>query len=142
MTILINNTFTTLGTDQLHCYLDATLVNDRLEIALQLKDNNNVQIAELKMHGTASNPFHIAATVVAAVGYYALCVLFSIAGAAFKVADEGYNNSKNATPNESNLFHLTNAYNALTTQTAALNAETKKVVISCAQKLVPLPTGH
>ena len=142
MSALIKKTYDGPEGKKFKCLVEANQVNEQIHLDVKITSENNETIAELKLQGTASNPFIIAGTVLTAVGYYGLCVGFGIAGAVFKVADEAYQKSKTANPNGTAFGHLQSGFNALWANQVALDGEAKKALISCGQKLVPLPTGR
>jgi hypothetical protein len=61
-----------------HCHADATLSDASIDLYVKVTDENKQLIAELKMQGTASNPFVILGSVLHALGHYGLCVGFKI----------------------------------------------------------------
>jgi hypothetical protein len=68
-----------------------------------------------------------------------LCIGFSIISSVYIAAEKEYRKSKEENPALNTTEHLKKGFDALDANKESLNADAKKAIVSCAQKLIPIP---
>ncbi|TPL14812.1 hypothetical protein FJ945_29795 [Mesorhizobium sp. B2-4-9] len=124
-----------------HCLLSSTMSEKEPELEFYLKITSledDQTLTEIRALGVVRNPLMLSGTILTALGYYGLCVGFSIIGAAVKLADAGYRRSKDDAPDEPLGCHLLNGFKHVVEKKADLRGEAAKAFVTCAQKLVPI----
>lgn len=137
---LVGDKFIGADDKTFHCQVHAILDESepQIEVSVRVTNLDNDEIlSEIRILGVAKNPLAFTGTILTGLGYYGLCVGFSICGAGAKIIDAGYRRSHAEEPTEKGRIHVLSGFKSLCEKKGELRGETANAFVACAQKLIP-----